>query len=106
MERAGRAIRELGAGAVLVKGGHQEDSVDAVDLLVTSGGVEPIAAERIDTPHTHGTGCVLSSAIAAHLARGAELREAVLRGKAFVTEAIRSHLEIGQGIGPVNPGRS
>jgi hydroxymethylpyrimidine/phosphomethylpyrimidine kinase len=106
MERAGRAILELGAGAVLVKGGHLEGRSDAVDLLVTGTGVEPIAAQRIDTPHTHGTGCVLSSAIAAHLARGSELGEAVRSGKAFVTEAIRAHLEIGQGIGPVNPGRT
>jgi hydroxymethylpyrimidine/phosphomethylpyrimidine kinase len=104
MESAGRAILDLGAEAALVKGGHLEGRPDAVDLLVTPAGVEPLAVERIDTPHTHGTGCVLSSAIAAHLARGANLEDAVRSGKAFVTEAIRAHLEIGQGIGPVNPG--
>jgi hydroxymethylpyrimidine/phosphomethylpyrimidine kinase len=104
MERSGLAILELGAGAALVKGGHLEDRDQAVDLLVTPQGVEPIAAERIDTEHTHGTGCVLSAAIAAHLAGGDDLLAAVRLGKAFVTEAIRSHLEIGQGIGPVNPG--
>jgi hydroxymethylpyrimidine/phosphomethylpyrimidine kinase len=102
MERAGRAILELGPGAVLVKGGHLEEG-DAMDLLVTPDGMEPIHAERVDTPHTHGTGCVLSASIAAYLARGEELGEAVLKGKAFVTEAIRAALEIGQGIGPVNP---
>jgi hydroxymethylpyrimidine/phosphomethylpyrimidine kinase len=102
MEGAGRAILDLGAGAVLVKGGHLEGT-EATDLLVTSDGAQPITAERIDTPHTHGTGCVLSAAIAAHLARGAELPEAVLKGKSFVTAAIRAALEIGQGIGPVNP---
>ncbi|HEV3474772.1 MAG TPA: bifunctional hydroxymethylpyrimidine kinase/phosphomethylpyrimidine kinase [Actinomycetota bacterium] len=102
MERAGVAILELGPGAVLVKGGHLEGH-DATDLLVTSDGVQPISAERIDTPHTHGTGCVLSAAIAAHLARGDDLLAAVQAGKAFVTEAIRAHLEIGSGIGPVNP---
>ncbi|HEX2025824.1 MAG TPA: bifunctional hydroxymethylpyrimidine kinase/phosphomethylpyrimidine kinase [Actinomycetota bacterium] len=104
MERAGQALLELGAAAALVKGGHLEGSDRAVDLLVTAEGVEPIAAERIETPHTHGTGCVLSSAIAAHLALGAGLVDAVRAGKVFVTEAIRTHLEIGEGIGPVNPG--
>jgi hydroxymethylpyrimidine/phosphomethylpyrimidine kinase len=106
MERAGRVILELGPGAVLVKGGHLEDRDAAVDLLVTREGVQPIGAERIDTEHTHGTGCVLSAAIAAHLALGDDLMTAVRKGKAFVTEAIRAHLEIGQGIGPVNPGRA
>ena len=102
MERAGVAILELGARAVLVKGGHLEGA-DATDLLVTASGTEAVEGERIDTPHTHGTGCVLSAAIASHLARGADLRESVRAGKAFVTEAIRAHLEIGYGIGPVNP---
>jgi hydroxymethylpyrimidine/phosphomethylpyrimidine kinase len=102
MEMAGRAILALGPSAVLVKGGHL-DSGEATDLLVTAAGVQAISAERIDTPHTHGTGCVLSAAIAAHLARGATLEEAVLKGKSFVTAAIRAALEIGQGIGPVNP---
>ena len=102
MERAGRAILELGAQAVLVKGGHLE-SDQATDLLVTPDGVQPVSAERIDTPNTHGTGCVLSSSIAAYLARGEDLPEAVRKGKTFVTEAIRASLQIGQGIGPVNP---
>jgi hydroxymethylpyrimidine/phosphomethylpyrimidine kinase len=102
MEASGRAILDLGPSAVLVKGGHQEDG-EATDLLVTARGVREISAARIDTPHTHGTGCVLSAAIASHLARGVPLEEAVLKGKSFVTAAIRSHLEIGQGIGPVDP---
>ncbi|HEX2031954.1 MAG TPA: bifunctional hydroxymethylpyrimidine kinase/phosphomethylpyrimidine kinase [Actinomycetota bacterium] len=102
MEAAGRAILELGAGAVLVKGGHLEGR-RAVDLLVTRDGVERVEADRVDTPHTHGTGCVLSAAIASYLALGEPLDVAVRRGKAFVTESIRAALEIGQGIGPVNP---
>ena len=104
MEAAGRAILDLGASAVLVKGGHL-DAGEAIDLLVTADGVDEIAAARIDTPHTHGTGCVLSAAITAHLARGDGLQEAVRRGKEFVTGSIRGHLEIGQGIGPVDPSR-
>jgi hydroxymethylpyrimidine/phosphomethylpyrimidine kinase len=102
MEAAGRAILDLGPSAVLVKGGHLETE-DATDLLVSQSGVEEISGDRIHTPHTHGTGCVLSAAITAHLARGRGLDEAVRLGKAFVTEAIRDHLEIGQGIGPVDP---
>jgi hydroxymethylpyrimidine kinase/phosphomethylpyrimidine kinase len=102
MERAGRAILDQGAGAVLVKGGHLEGG-DATDLLVTPDGVQPFTAELIDTAHTHGTGCVLSASIAAYLARGDDLLEAVRKSKAFVTEAIRAALEIGEGIGPVDP---
>ena len=102
MERAGRVILDLGPSAVLVKGGHMEGR-RATDLLVTSDGTQPISAERIDTPHTHGTGCVLSAAIAAYLARGHDLLTAVQDGKAFVTESIRAALEIGQGVGPVDP---
>ena len=103
MQEAATAILDLGAGAVLVKGGHLEG--DADDLLAERrGGLEWIRGERIDTRHTHGTGCVLSAAIAAHLARGAPLAVAVRAGKEFVTEAIRHGLAIGRGIGPVNPG--
>jgi len=102
MLRAGELILEMGPGAVLVKGGHREGH-DATDLLVTAQGTLPISAERIETQHTHGTGCVLSAAIAANLARGLDLLEAVRSGKAFVTGAIRAHLELGGGIGPVDP---
>lgn len=102
MERAGRAILDLGARAVLVKGGHLEGG-DATDVLVTRDGVRELPAERIDTPNTHGTGCVLSAAITASLARGLSLDDAVDAGKRFVTEAIRHALAIGSGIGPVNP---
>jgi hydroxymethylpyrimidine/phosphomethylpyrimidine kinase len=88
---------------VLVKGGHLGDG-KADDLFADGERVEWLHGERIDTSHTHGTGCVLSAAIAAHLARGASLIEAARRGKAFVTEAIRHALAIGRGIGPVSPG--
>jgi hydroxymethylpyrimidine/phosphomethylpyrimidine kinase len=102
MEGAGRAILDLGPRAVMVKGGHVEGE-DASDLLITADGAEWIRDERVDTPHTHGTGCVLSASIAAHLARGEDLSDAVRRGKDFVTGAIRASLEIGDGIGPVDP---
>jgi hydroxymethylpyrimidine/phosphomethylpyrimidine kinase len=103
MPRAAEAIRGLGAKAVLVKGGHL-GGARSDDLFVDDGRMEWLEAERIDTPHTHGTGCVLSSAIAAYLATGEPLFEAVTRGKAFVTEAIRHHVQVGSGIGPVSPG--
>jgi hydroxymethylpyrimidine/phosphomethylpyrimidine kinase len=103
MARAGEAILELGATAVLVKGGHLEGS-RSDDLFVGPGGRVWLTAERIDTPHTHGTGCVLSAAIAAYLARGQELGDAVVAAKGFVSEAIGHALHIGRGIGPVSPG--
>jgi len=103
MLEAAREIHALGPRAVLVKGGHLEDGGGADDLFFDGGEPTWLEAERIDTPNTHGTGCVLSSAIAAHLARGEELLDAVRLGKAFVTEAIRHALAIGQGIGPVDP---
>jgi hydroxymethylpyrimidine/phosphomethylpyrimidine kinase len=103
MRAAADAILAGGTRAVLVKGGHLDASSGADDLLV-EGGVETwIEGERLDTPNTHGTGCVLSSAIAAYLAVGGTLLEAVRGGKAFVTEAIRHALAIGHGIGPVDP---
>lgn len=101
MRRAAAAIVGLGAGAVLVKGGHL-DGGEAADLFVDATTEEWLVTARIETPNTHGTGCTLSSAIAAHLARGATLRDAVGAGKAFVTEAIRHALALGSGIGPVD----
>jgi hydroxymethylpyrimidine/phosphomethylpyrimidine kinase len=105
MRRAAGEILALGAGAVLVKGGHLEGD-RAADLFVQGSGGEAewLEAERLDTPHTHGTGCTLSAAIAAFAARGETLRDSVIHGKEFVTEAIRHGLAIGTGIGPVNPG--
>jgi len=102
MRKAAEAILGSGAGAVLIKGGHLDDA-EAADLFVAAGGEERwITAPRIDTSHTHGTGCTLSAAIAAHLACGDDLVAAVEAGKAFVTEAIRASLAIGGGIGPVD----
>jgi hydroxymethylpyrimidine/phosphomethylpyrimidine kinase len=103
MALAGEAILELGASAVLVKGGHLRGS-RSDDLFLDGDRSEWLTAERIHTGDTHGTGCVLSSAIAAYLARGADRWEAVRRGKEFVTEAIRHAVRIGAGIGPVSPG--
>jgi hydroxymethylpyrimidine/phosphomethylpyrimidine kinase len=103
MAAAAREIWAMGPRAVLLKGGHLEDERSSDDLLFDGAEATWMTAERIATRHTHGTGCVLSAAIAAHLARGSDLREAVRLGKAFVTEAIRHALAIGHGIGPVDP---
>jgi hydroxymethylpyrimidine/phosphomethylpyrimidine kinase len=103
MVRAAEVILEFGPNAVLVKGGHLTGSARADDLFFDGERHEWMRAPRIDTPNTHGTGCVLSSAITAYLARGEDLLDAVRKGKVFVTEAIRHALAIGQGIGPVDP---
>jgi len=103
MRKAADRILALGAGAVLVKGGHLEGE-GADDYFADAATSEWIEGERLATPHTHGTGCVLSAAITARLSLGDGLEEAVRSGKAFVTEAIRNALAIGGGIGPVNPG--
>jgi hydroxymethylpyrimidine/phosphomethylpyrimidine kinase len=102
MRRAAEAILALGAGAVLVKGGHL-DGDRSDDLFADGDRVEWLEAERVDSSHTHGTGCVLSASIAAYLARGEPLAQAVRKGKEFVTEAIRHAAPIGGGIGPVSP---
>jgi hydroxymethylpyrimidine/phosphomethylpyrimidine kinase len=102
MRKVGERLLELGSSAVLVKGGHL-DRGGADDLFMDGKREEWLESERLQTRHTHGTGCVLSAAIAAELARGAELLDAVRSGKTFVTEAIRHGLSIGSGIGPVDP---
>jgi len=101
MRKAADAILDRGASAVLVKGGHL-DEPEAADLFLDAAGERWLSAPRIEARNTHGTGCTLSSAIAAHLAKGKSLAEAVEAAKAFVTEAIRHALAIGHGIGPVD----
>jgi hydroxymethylpyrimidine/phosphomethylpyrimidine kinase len=100
MHRAARALRDLGAKAVLVKGGHLEG--DAVDVLHASGLRREFRAERIVTRHTHGTGCTYSAAVTAGLALGESLEDAIAHAKAFVTEALRSAPGLGRGSGPLN----
>ena len=97
---AARRIREMGARAVLIKGGHQEG--DATDLLLDDAGFAEFRAPRIETRHTHGTGCTYSAAITAGLAQGLGLRDAIGRAKRYVHEAIRTAPGLGHGCGPVN----
>jgi hydroxymethylpyrimidine/phosphomethylpyrimidine kinase len=100
MREAARALVELGAGAALVKGGHLEGS--AVDLLWDGEEERIWRRKRIRTRHTHGTGCTLSAAIAAELARSTSLPEAVDRALRFVARAIETAPGLGAGHGPVN----
>ena len=100
--RAARAIRALGAPAVLVKGGHLEGEADAVDLLLDDDGEALFRMPRLAAETTHGTGCTYASAIAANLARGRSLRDAVGRARRYVQGAIAHGLVIGAGHGPTN----
>jgi hydroxymethylpyrimidine/phosphomethylpyrimidine kinase len=100
-EIAGRQLLTVGAGAVLVKGGHLEER-PATDVLVTATGTLLFPGEHLDARHTHGTGCTYSAAIATQLAHGWPLEEAIARAKAYVTEAIRAGLPVGQGTGPTD----
>jgi hydroxymethylpyrimidine/phosphomethylpyrimidine kinase len=102
LRTAARALIERGARAVLVKGGHLEGD-HAIDILDDGHEVRELRAPRLQTPHTHGTGCQLSAAITAGLATGLPLLAAVERGKQFITVAIRNGLAIGHGSGPANP---
>lgn len=98
-----KALLELGPRAVLIKGGHAEGT-ESVDYLVDARDVIRLPAQRIATRNTHGTGCTLSAAITAGLARGLALDEAVIAAKAYISEAIvaSDSLSIGQGHGPVH----
>ena len=100
--RAARQLLALGSSAVLIKGGHLDDEPDAVDLLLTADGETLFREDRIDTVNTHGTGCTYASAIAANLALGVPLAEAVGRARRYVQGAIRHGLDLGGGHGPTS----
>ncbi|MFO8099087.1 MAG: bifunctional hydroxymethylpyrimidine kinase/phosphomethylpyrimidine kinase [Salinibacter sp.] len=102
LQRAAEALYETGPDAVLAKGGHLRDTGEAVDVLVDDEGARTFTAPRIDTKHTHGTGCTYASAIAANLAKGYDLDAAIDRAKRYVTGAIRHALPLGNGRGPTN----
>src|SRR6201996_8728160 len=103
IESQGERLLALGCPAVLIKGGHGEGS-ESTDHLIRASGSVTLAAPRVATPNTHGTGCSLSSAIAAELAKGAELEAAVRNAKHFVSAAIASadRFTVGQGHGPIH----
>ena len=100
MRQAALRLREMGARDVLIKGGHL--SGPPIDVLLVGDSWHEFRAPRLETPHTHGTGCAYSAAITACLARGMRLRDAVARAKQFINEAIRGAPGLGHGRGPVN----
>ena len=100
IEAAARTISQRYGCAVLCKGGHQIN--DADDLLWRSGSGKWFRGKRIANPNTHGTGCTLSSAIAANLAKGYDLDQSVERAKAYISGALAAMLDLGRGSGPMN----
>lgn len=104
MEQAAVWIGDTYHCAVLCKGGHSLE--DANDLLYSRGGLRWFRGRRVDNPNTHGTGCTLSSAIAANLARGMELEKAVEKAKEYISGALASGLDLGKGSGPLDHGWS
>jgi len=101
-EELSRSLIALGAQAVLLKGGHR-DGNEVMDMLMEHNNVSDIyTSQRINTVHTHGTGCTLASAIATGIAQGLTLRESVARGRNYVIEAIETAPGFGKGHGPLN----
>jgi len=99
MESAAKDIAQLGPRAVLIKGGHL--SGEATDLLYANGLFHLFSARRVETAHTHGTGCTYSAAITAELAKRVDLA-AIETAKRYITRAIETNPSLGRGVGPVN----
>lgn len=100
MEEAAKAIFQMGAKNVLLKGGHLED--DSIDILYDGQEFSYFSSFRIATKNTHGTGCTLSSAITSNLALGYNLNQAISLAKEYITIAIEQSLSIGKGVGPTH----
>ncbi len=100
MELAAKKLQELGPKYVVLKGGHLEGSNEAIDILYDGEEFGYFKTDRINTIHTHGTGCTFAAAITAELAKGASIHEAVRTAKQFIQAAIKHSLCIGKGIGP------
>jgi hydroxymethylpyrimidine/phosphomethylpyrimidine kinase len=101
MEAAARELLKLGPKAILIKGGHASGK-RADDLFFDGESFRVFSAPRVETTSTHGTGCTLSSAIAAQLAHGRSLCEAIQEAKEFVTAALKNALPLGHGFGPLH----
>lgn len=100
-KQAAQILIDEGAKAVIIKGGHSKEA-EAVDLFYDGSTFHSFTAPRIDTKHTHGTGCTFSAAITAYLAQGLSLYQATLNAKSFITAAISHSLSLGHGNGPTN----
>jgi len=99
MKAAGQRLLEMGARAVIVTGGHLEKPID---VLCDAAGIDTFGSDHVKSPNTHGSGCTFSSALAAQLASGQQLREAAILAKAYVTKAIEKSYQTGKGAGPLN----
>jgi hydroxymethylpyrimidine/phosphomethylpyrimidine kinase len=99
MKAAAQKLVEMGARAVIVTGGHLDKPID---VLCEGGEVLTFGSDHVKSPNTHGSGCTFSSAVAAQLASGQQLRDAVILAKAYVTKAIERSYQIGKGTGPLN----
>ena len=100
MKQAAQQLKEMGAKAVVITGGHLSPTVDV--LLSANGDLQTFKSEKLDTNYTHGTGCAFSTSIACNLAQGRPLPEAVLIAKSFLTAAIANGYPVGKGVNPVN----
>ena len=100
MKKAACDLKKLGAKNVLIKGGHLEG--EATDILYDGENFTLFNEERINTKHTHGTGCTLSSAITANLSKGMNIVDSVRGGKEYITGAIKNGFELGKGVGPTH----
>jgi hydroxymethylpyrimidine/phosphomethylpyrimidine kinase len=99
---AAKSLFNLGVKNIVIKGGHDEDLSESVDLLFDGKEFYTFTSKRIPTKNTHGTGCTFSAALTAELAKGATVYDAVVTAKDFIQAAIEEQLEIGQGHGPTN----
>ena len=106
MAVAAHQLADQGADVVLLKGGHMSEADVADVLLGADGDVEIFSAPRIDTPHTHGTGCTLASGVAVGLAQKMTVRDAVIRARIYVRKAIETAPGLGEGHGPLNHGHT
>jgi hydroxymethylpyrimidine/phosphomethylpyrimidine kinase len=102
-KESAKAISRLGPKAVVIKGGHMPVGKKVIDILYYEGEFKILEAEYIEAKTTHGTGCSFSAAIAAEIAKGKEIPEAIELAKKFITQSIRYGIRIGKGYGPVNP---
>jgi len=102
MKESARIIKELGTESVVIKGGKGINHKNAVDVFYDGKVFDILESEKIDTPNTHGAGCTFSAAIAAELAKGANMRDAVATAKKFITEAIRHSFRLNRFVGPTD----
>ncbi|HZG61228.1 MAG TPA: bifunctional hydroxymethylpyrimidine kinase/phosphomethylpyrimidine kinase [Anoxybacillus sp.] len=101
-QKAAKRLHDLGVKYVVIKGGHDEGESEAVDLLYDGEQFSYFKSKRVETKHTHGTGCTFAAAITAELAKGSNVKEAVQTAKDFIQAAIENELGIGRGHGPTN----